>query len=578
MNTFAGPSISRTRAITVIISLALLASAGCAPAAERSAAQTTQGQVAPAAPKILRLGIITDAEPKEGGVVYGGGAGGSEPKYIFHAGLTVYDEAANLQPRVAETVPTIEGGDWKVLPSGQMQVTWKLRRDVVWHDGTPLTANAFLLGMKFGADPNMKFTRGGGVIRQIEGMTAPDDHTLVMTWKNVYIYANDLGLEVLPPLHPKFEALYASADPDAIAASPYWAEEWIGLGPHKVIGWTRGSQMEGEAFGQYFLGQPRFDRIIIRFIGDTNALIVQATAGELDVVPVGSLKEDEAFNLQSQMGDKGAIALSQNKLRNGFWQWRDPTAPWLQDPKVRQALIRMIDRPSLVNIVQHGLSEVDDIMIPRRDPAYQLAKQQGLPDLSFNVDAAHRLMAESGFARGADGIYHGSDGRPFDVTLTVTGDIQSNVQQLLVIEDQWKQAGLQPAVNIVPSKGQKDEQYSNTAGIVFTSSTLGYESFEDFLTSEISTEQKKWKGSNPGGFSDPGYDASYSKLMSTLNAGERNRLAAGMVKYVLDRALYVPISYSSDVSATRKGVHGVTTVLPLQRVTSWNIHLWNADA
>jgi peptide/nickel transport system substrate-binding protein len=290
------------------------------------------------------------------------------------------------------------------------------------------------------------------------------------------------------------------------------------------------------------------------------------------------MKEEEAFTLRDDYEDsgKGTVTLSNNKLRNGFWQFRDPTALWVPDPRVRQALVKLIDRPSLVTSVQHGLSEVDDIMLTRKDPAYLMAQQRGLPNLSFDTDAAHRLLAEAGFARGPDGVYHAQDGRSFALTLTVTGDIQSNVQQLLVIGDNWKRAGLQPTVNVVPSKGLKDEQYSTTAGVVFTSSTLGYESFKDFLTSEISTEQKKWKGGNPGGYTDPAYDASYNRLLGTVNGEARNEIAADMVKYLLDRAVYVPVSYSSDVSTFRKGVSGVTGVLPMQRVTSWNIHAWDA--
>jgi ABC-type transport system substrate-binding protein len=231
----------------LLVALSILILAGCGPA-DQSVSQRDGSSTAPSAPKVLRLGIITDAEPKEGGVVYGGGAGGSEPKYIFHAGLTVFDDSAQLQPRAAEGVPTVENGAWKILPDGRMEVTWRLRPDVVWHDGSPLTADDFLLGLKFGADQDLKFTRGGAVVRQIETAAAPDPHTLVMTWKNVYIYANAIGVDVLPPLHRQFAELHASADPDAVAASPYWAEEWIGIGPYRMREWSRGSQMEGEAF------------------------------------------------------------------------------------------------------------------------------------------------------------------------------------------------------------------------------------------------------------------------------------------------------------------------------------------
>ena len=45
-------------------------------------------------------------------------------------------------------MPSIDDGDWKLLPDGGMEVTWKLRPDVKWHDGTLLSAEDFVLGIQ----------------------------------------------------------------------------------------------------------------------------------------------------------------------------------------------------------------------------------------------------------------------------------------------------------------------------------------------------------------------------------------------------------------------------------------------
>jgi len=564
--------------VVCFVGLAMLLIAACAPGGQSAGQEAGQG--AAPAPKTLIIGIVTDAEPKEAGIVYGGGAGGSEPKFIFHAGLTAFNDQATLQPRVAERIPTVENGDWKVLADGRMEVTWKLRPDVVWHDGRRVTPQDFMLGFKFGNDQSIPFTRGGAIVRQIAELTAPDDQTLVMTWKNVYVFANRMGLEVLPPLHPQLATLYELGDPAALAANSAWAEQWIGLGPYRMREWVRGSHIEADAFDQYFLGKPKIDRLIIRYVGDTNAILVQIKAGELGVVPVGSLKESEAeiLTTEFQAAGAGTVILSNNKLRHGFWNFRDPSALWVPDARVRLAVTKFVDRQGIVDTVQNGLSAVDDIMLPREDPAYRLAQQRGLPNLSLDPNAAHRLLGEAGFTRGPEGLYRSPDGRPFALQLTVTGDIQTNVTQLLVIEDNWKRAGLQPTLNIIPpSAGSagKDEGYSSTPGVVFTSSDLSYASFDGYITKEISTQQRGWRGANPGAYSEPVYDALYDRLLSTVRSSERDEIAADMVKYLLDRGLYIPIAYSSDVSAIRTGVRGVTGVLPAQRVTSWNIHLWD---
>ncbi|MGH9782634.1 MAG: hypothetical protein ACRD88_00475, partial [Terriglobia bacterium] len=94
------------------LAVALTACAPGAPGASRE-----QSAAAPSGSKILRIGLTADAEPKEGGIAYGGGgAGGSESMWMLHGSLTNYDESGNLQPRLAERVPTVENGDWVVLP------------------------------------------------------------------------------------------------------------------------------------------------------------------------------------------------------------------------------------------------------------------------------------------------------------------------------------------------------------------------------------------------------------------------------------------------------------------------------
>jgi ABC-type transport system substrate-binding protein len=136
--------------IALLLAVLLLGSA-CAPGGP-TANQTTAP--VPAAPKLLTMGVVAGEEPKDGGLPYGAN-GSNAVGPIFHASLTVYDERGNLQPRLAERVPTVESGDWKVHPDGSMEVTWKVRPGARWHDGAPFTVEDLLLGYKAGVDPEI---------------------------------------------------------------------------------------------------------------------------------------------------------------------------------------------------------------------------------------------------------------------------------------------------------------------------------------------------------------------------------------------------------------------------------------
>src|SRR4051812_46365170 len=56
---------------------------------------------------------------------------------IFYEPLAAWDPDGNLVPVLAAEIPDIENGG--IAPDG-MSVTWKLKKDVQWHDGRPFTA------------------------------------------------------------------------------------------------------------------------------------------------------------------------------------------------------------------------------------------------------------------------------------------------------------------------------------------------------------------------------------------------------------------------------------------------------
>jgi peptide/nickel transport system substrate-binding protein len=546
----------------------------CAPTAQR-AGQSEGSTPASTAPKVLRVAITTDAEPKELGLAFGSiSAGAAEPRFMLHAPLTIYDDKAQIQPRLVERVPTIENGDWKITPDNKMELTWKLRPDAKWHDGTPFTAADVLLGFKIVQDPELAL--GTSTLRQIESVTAPDPQTLVVKWKNIYVYANDAGIQLLPPIHSaKIGPLYDAGDKQAFQASPVWGDQWVGLGPYKITQWLRGSTLEMTANDDYFLGRPKIDKIAIKYFGDTRALIVSTVANEVDLVPVGSMKAEEAHVLKQEWESRGAgfVTLSVNKLRNGDYQFRDPTAPWM-DPRVRQAMTQLLDRKAQVETLHNGLSDVDDIFLLRSDPAYNLTKQMGLPNLAFDVTAAHRLMGEAGYVRAADGIYRAPSGTPFSIEMTTTNDINTNVQELLAIADAWKTNGIDSTHVFISGAMDKDAIRGQVNGVNLTSTAMGLTGYNSYITSEIRTAQTRWRGGNIGGYSNPAFDQQYAKALTLVNPTERDAATADIAKFILDQQLYLPLVHSNDVSGHAKNLQGITQVTPNQRLNAWNVHLW----
>src|SRR5438874_883601 len=219
---------------TIVLATAVLAA--CAP----NSARTTSSDAAPGADqprptKTLRLGVTQ--EPKEGVALFSSNGGnGVNVAFTFHAGLTVYDQQGNVLPNLAQKVPSINDGDWKVLPDGQMEVMWNLRPEARWHDGTPLTADDFVFGLKVQQDPETP-TRPNASTNLISEAVAADAHTLVLRWKQTYADANASGPTDLVAVPRHLMAEPYQGNKQLFYNNTYWTTDFVGLGPYRINDW-----------------------------------------------------------------------------------------------------------------------------------------------------------------------------------------------------------------------------------------------------------------------------------------------------------------------------------------------------
>src|SRR5439155_16538435 len=163
--------------------------ASCAPQASAPQASAPGGgQQAAASPKILR--IDNRQESTWGMTLFSGNNDHQkESQFAFHAGLTAYNEKYDIIPRLATKVPSIADGDWKVYPDGTMDVTWKLRANLTWHDGAPFSAQDVAFGYQLMQDPDLA-TSPTGAVKSVRGTTIQDPLTIVIHYSIPYYNAN----------------------------------------------------------------------------------------------------------------------------------------------------------------------------------------------------------------------------------------------------------------------------------------------------------------------------------------------------------------------------------------------------
>ncbi len=568
------------RALTACFGLLLIVA--CAPPpASRTSELSAAGNPRPAVSKTVRIAALR--EPVQGLAPPGGTQHGDRTSiaYIFHAGLTMYDAQGNLQPFIAEKVPSLDDGDWKVLPDGQMELTWRLRRDVRWHDGVPLTADDFVFGAEVVQDPEVPLFRGLG-IQGLSEVVALDDHTLLARWKQPNFEANASGpMDIGAYPRRLVGSLYESRDMQAFMNSPYWTSEFVGLGPFKLSQWLLGSSTEAVAFDGFFLGRPKIDRVIIRYISDLNTMVSNLLAGEIDVIP-NIIKIEEVMALRSAWDPRGGgtAVLNFSHVEALRIQFRYPNAPWARDVRVRRALVHMTDRQSLADTLLHGQTKVADAFVSTQDPAYRILEQRGFPRYPYDVAAGERLLAEAGWTAGPDGFVNAA-GERFAIELRVVANSTYNTNMGLAITDQWKTARLNPTMFVITNElptRQREELKATPNGVFWQPDPLESRVLERFTTARSSTEQSLWRGDNYGAYSNPVFDQMFERYMSTLPATQRHELHADMLKLLAEDVPFIPLLYGPNNSmAYRAGLRGPTSLPPAQLAATWNIYAWDID-
>jgi peptide/nickel transport system substrate-binding protein len=586
MNTIARRSVPNTIGfLAPLMLIAAMIVSSCAPAPGGGGSGAGESGVS-IAPKILRIGMQAQNEPTGGtdGPVspapYGGSGNGSpalEHYLMFHGGLTMFDPQSKVVPHLAQKLPTLEDGDWKLLPGGGMEVTWKLRPGIRWHDGTPLTAEDFVLGLQLIRDPDLpKGPRGE--LASIAEVTATDSNTLVATWRTQSILGNVSNNDGIPavPRHLLTD-LYQTGDKTAFENSPLWNTQWVGLGPYRMSEWSLGSHIEGRAFDQYFLGRPKIDRVVIKYIGDVNALIANVLSGDIDVIPLGGQLDIPQMVTVRQAWEPtgGGLTLPIPKgVRTIYLQFRDPTLPWVQDLRIRQALLHSLDRPEIVETLLSGQTDVARFFLAPGEPAYRLAEQRGVPRYDFDPSRAERLMGEAGWNRGADRLFHNSSGQTLPIDVTASGQ-GANVQEAQTVASQWTTAGFQSRPTPYPAAAENaTEIRHNQKGALIWPYNFSPTVIKTFTTPEIGTAANRWRGGNYGGYVNPTYEGLYGELINTFDATARDEVTFQMLKLLADELPALPVFFTPLALVARKGVEGPGTVSAMQAANAWNIHSW----
>jgi peptide/nickel transport system substrate-binding protein len=489
-----------------------------------------------------------------------------------------------LQPQLASELPRLNTESWRVTPDGRMETTWKLRPNLRWHDGQPLTAEDYVFAWKAYS------ARGLGIFSpapqsHIDEALAPDPQTVVFRWSALYPDADQMTGTEFPPLPRHLLAATLEAfeqDPatrDAFVNHRYWNEGYVGAGAYRLERLDPGTGLEGAAFEHYALGRPKIDRIVARIIGDENTVLSGILADTIQLSSSITLRHEHALVLQREWvaHQRGTVTMAPARLVNNLVQFRPEyqRTPALLDVRVRKAMVHAIDRQDLNDALFEGQSiNPASFMIPG-SPSFA-AIDEVIPKYPFDPRRSEQLMNEAGFSKDREGLFANAAGERFRPDFQVLTGTQFERGGALMV-DTWRRAGIEVQHAVLPAVQVRQNDVRNTfPGISTPGAAGGTEkgTLEFFTTGQIGTPGNGWVGSNRGGWVNPEYDRQWAAFSITLDRAERTRHVAEMTKLVNEELPGWPLYWDFNVMAFPVSLRGPELGLANTSTEFWAIHEW----
>jgi peptide/nickel transport system substrate-binding protein len=574
------PSVRFRRCLSAPVLMLLLAGCTSAPPAVPPI-QTNAGVPAPdqptAAPAVPRtLSIAMNRVPS-----------GFGPHQSTDTNLTplflstlikykVWDD--QFEPWLATELPSVDRGSWKILPDGRMEATWRLRRDVKWHDGTPFSAHDLVFGWQVVMDPQFG-TVERGIPERMESVTAPDDYTLVIMWKELYNYANLLVRSGMTPLPRHLLEADFRRDPTTFQGHAYFSSAYVGNGPYRVTSYDPGEAIRFDAFPDYFLGRPKIDTIFYRVISDQNTALAQVLSNEVDVTMRSAIGLEPSLTAKQrwESAGEGTVHHVATGWSNVNLSWRNP---WFEDVRVKRAMLHAIDREEIVQTVFSGLTKVPDTMVRPSDPLFPEVERRAMK-YPYDVNRARALLAEAGWRPGSDGVLVNARGERFLLDSRATlGDREVEAIQGAV-GNFWKSIGIETQVNNLPRRTMDEpNNRGNWPGACFCGAAGGSLEPNDPLYTDwhsrfIPTPENGWVGDNQEGWR--GGDAILDQWRQELNTERRNQLRLQLALKWAEDVVSLPLNFNVEITTVRKSVLNAAPRLGSggANAMTWNIQEWD---
>ncbi len=553
------------------------------PAATQPAAvepaQTEAPSPQPEAPKSLVI-VIPEDPPSFNAAIADSGYD-ALAMHLSLLGMAEIDPQGTAYPVLATELPTEQNGGVVIdEASGAMDVTWTLRPDVTWSDGTPVTTDDVIFTYEAITNPDTGFWIPG--IDFVSGVDKIDNQKFVVHFSSVYPSYLTLfgGRQVV--IWPKHYC-------DAAQGFQNWdcGRQPLSDGPYILKEWVTGDHLTFERNPKYYeAGKPQIDSIVIKIVPDTTVRETMLRQGDADIIMwateqvADDLKNDQNVKVSISPTNRFVMRLFLNLAAKGSTDASADPNPLFTDPLVRQAIRAAINVDQITGSVWHGFAvpvwteffrppyDKCDIARPKYDP-----------------EAAKSMLERAGWVVGADGIREckgcqtAKDGTKFRfelLTYSEYGEPLILTQQL--IAENLKEVGIQADLSQVQgsvmwadSASGGIEQTGNFEMDLYDDGYAGNDPTDFLYQYYYSASADPDYGWNIGRWINPSMDGLIDSAY-TLNEADRQAAFCQMAKILDDELPQILLFSTLNADAYSTRLAGVQA--NVNSVVSWNAADW----
>ena len=516
-----GPLPKRTPLATAVVLCSLLAGCTMPPEPGNAVDSPIPGpspSVTPAPALRLSIGPVASLDPRDL----------DTPDGLLLASQ-LFDGLVEYDPSTGEVVPAV-AESWEVLDGGRL-LSFSLREGVTFHDGTPLTADAFVAAWNRLADPIVA-KPFAFLLEAVEGFAKFQEDLKVTNLEGISA-DGPLTLEVrLNRPWPDFVALLAHPALSPVP-SPAPAESFatlpVGNGPYRLVGsLTPGSPIRLEAYSGYYGDAAAVSSVEYRSFDPPEGAWPEFINGELDLaeIPAGVL--DDAT---SRFGPDGVVPVAR-VLYCAF----NENDERFQDPALRTAVSLGIDRQGIVQSVYARLPEAATSVVPPTIPGH-VSDACG-DRCGLDIDRAAALVR---------GLPRKSRTFALDYAGSLAGD-----RLATALTEQLAEIGLR--VTPRPHLGPALEEIlqSGEHEMFCLVKVADYPRQQAFLEPLLSSESVD----NFAAIDDPELDSALEAARVRLDAGERERLYSEVERDALSTMHVIPLIWFRSHLAVGENVQG----------------------